>query len=83
MAIRKRFINPFGGKESAKVQATTDNGDIETPADPKHPLEKSKETDNTSSDEEIIDENAQSGTQKAQASSQAWTRNTLIAAYVL
>lgn len=83
MAIRKRFINPFIGRESAKEQSTADPTDTETAVHPKAPLEKSHETDNFSSDGELIDGNAQSGTQKAQASTQAWTRNTLIAAYVL
>jgi hypothetical protein len=32
---------------------------------------------------EVIDEKAQAGTQKAQASTQAWTQNTLIVAYAL
>ncbi|CAG8001425.1 unnamed protein product [Penicillium salamii] len=80
MAIRKRFMNPFARTES--VEQTADAQDIETP-DSKPPFEKAHETDPTSSDGEIIDEKAQAGTQKAQASTQAWTRNTLIAAYVL
>ncbi|CAG8343088.1 unnamed protein product [Penicillium salamii] len=80
MAIRKRFMNPFARTES--VEQTADAHDIETP-DSKPPFEKTHETDPTSSDGEIIDEKAQAGTQKAQASTQAWTRNTLIAAYVL
>ncbi|KAJ5082755.1 hypothetical protein N7532_011798 [Penicillium argentinense] len=83
MAVRKRFINPFGGKESTKEQSTTEATDVETPADPKLPLEKTHESDRQSTNDEIIDEKAQSGTQKAQASTQVWTRNTLIAAYVL
>ncbi|CAG8925912.1 unnamed protein product [Penicillium salamii] len=80
MAIRKRFMNPFARTES--VEQTADAHDIETP-DSKPPFEKAHETDPTSSDGELIDEKAQAGTQKAQASTQAWTRNTLIAAYVL
>lgn len=82
MAVRKRFINPFAGKESVKGQSPANSTDVETPVDSKHPLEKSHETD-ISSPDEVIDKKAQSGTQKAQASTQVWTRKTLIAAYVM
>lgn len=85
MAVRKRFINPFTGNNSAKNlnQCTADLPDAETPVDLESSSKKSKETDRPLSDEELIDEVAQSGTQKAQASTLAWTRNTLIAAYIL
>lgn len=83
MAVRKRFINPFAGNGPAKNQSAADLPEVETPVDLKNSLEKSKEADRASSNEELIDENAQSGTQKAQASTLAWTRNTLIAAYIL
>ena len=82
MAIRKRFINPFADKLSSKDQSAADT-DIETPTDQKSPSEKLQETDRSSSDDEIVDQNAQSGTQKAQASTRAWTKKTLIAAYIL
>ena len=81
MAIRKRFMNPFARSESVE-QTPADAHDIESP-DSKPPFEKTQETDRASSDGEVIDETAQAGTQKAQASTQAWTRNTLIAAYIL
>jgi hypothetical protein len=81
MAVRKRFINPFARRES--VEQPVEAHDIESPADSKPPFEKSHETDQDSSDEVVIDEKAQAGTQKAQASTQAWTKNTLIAAYIL
>jgi hypothetical protein len=80
MAVRKRFVNPFARRESEK--SATDSHDIETHDDSKPPFEKPQETDQ-SSDKQIIDEKAQAGTQKAQASTQAWTKNTLIAAYIL
>ncbi|CAI7674615.1 unnamed protein product [Penicillium manginii] len=83
MAIRKRFINPFAGNGSARNQPAVDLPGAETSIDLRNSLDKSKEADRVSSDEELIDENAQSGTQKAQASTLAWTRNTLIAAYIL
>lgn len=82
MAIRKRFINPFARSESAE-QSPTDAHDVKTPVEVKPPFETLQEADRVSSDEELIDEKAQAGTQKAQASTQAWTKNTLIAAYVL
>jgi hypothetical protein len=82
MAVRKRFINLFARRESDE-QSATQAQDIETSADSKPPFEKTHETDHSSSDEQIIDENAQAGTQKAQASTQAWTKNTLIATYIL
>lgn len=78
MAIRKRFNNPFAHNVSAEQQAASDVPDVEAPAYSKGPLDKSHETG-----DEIVDEKAQGGTQKAQASTQAWTRNTLIAAYIL
>ena len=82
MAVRKRFLNPFPGNESARTQCTA-NPDGETPVDSKLPLHHLNEGGKSTPGEEIVDENAQSGTQKAQASTQAWTRNTLIAAYIL
>ncbi|KAJ5224516.1 MFS general substrate transporter [Penicillium citrinum] len=82
MAIRKRFINPFTDKVSSKGQSAAEQ-DIETPADQKAPAESLHEADKSPSDDEIVDKNAQSGTQKAQASTRAWTRKTLIAAYIL
>ena len=77
MAIRKRFNNPFTHRVSAEQQQASDVPDIEAPVDSKGPLENAHEAD------EIVDEKAQGGTQKAQASTIAWTRNTLIAAYIL
>jgi len=82
MAIRKRFTNPFTDKVSSKGQSAAAQ-DIETPVDQKIPAENLHETDKTFSDDEIVDKNAQSGTQKAQASTRAWTKKTLIAAYIL
>lgn len=78
MPIRHRFSNPFAPRVHAE-----DHADVEAPTDSKRPLETLDETDRSLAAEEIIDEKAQSGTQKAQASTQAWTKNTLIAAYVL
>lgn len=80
MAVRKRFVNPFARRESVD-QVSADAHDVETP-ESKPPFEKTHEADHPS-DEDIVDEKAQGGTQKAQASTQAWTKNTLIAAYVL
>jgi hypothetical protein len=79
----RAFHQPFAGNSSAKNQSTAELPEAEKPVELKNSLEKSKEADRTSSNEELIDENAQSGTQKAQASTLAWTRNTLIAAYIL
>ncbi|KAJ5698781.1 hypothetical protein N7462_000786 [Penicillium macrosclerotiorum] len=84
MAIRKRFLNPFGTQQpSSEGQSAKGHLDPESLPNAKIPLEKSKETDELPQDEEIVDEKAQAGTQKAQASAQVWTRNTLIVAYVL
>ncbi|KAJ5643807.1 uncharacterized protein N7484_006314 [Penicillium longicatenatum] len=76
MTIRNRFINLF------EPRAHADDG-IETPADSKRPLDVLNEIDHSLAVEGIIDEKAQSGTQKAQASTQAWTKKTLIVAYIL
>ncbi|CAI7592849.1 unnamed protein product [Penicillium bialowiezense] len=81
MAVRKRFVNPFTRKESVE-EAPTDAHDIEA-SESKPPFEKTHETDHPLTDEDVVDEKAQGGTQKAQASTLAWTKNTLIAAYVL
>lgn len=81
MAVRKRFVNPFARKESVE-EAPTDTHDIEA-SESKPPFEKTHETDHPLTDEDVVDEKAQGGTQKAQASTLAWTKNTLIAAYVL
>lgn len=83
MAVRKRFVNPFARRTSAEEQPATGVADMEASADSKISLEKLGETDRASLDSEVVDQKAQSGTQKAQASTQAWTKNTLIAAYVL
>lgn len=83
MAVRKRFVNPFARRASAEELPATGVPDMEASADSKRALEKLGETDRASLDSEVVDQKAQSGTQKAQASTQAWTKNTLIAAYVL
>ncbi|PYI28997.1 MFS transporter [Aspergillus indologenus CBS 114.80] len=83
MALRNRFINPFAAKGAVGAQSETGHSDLETTAESKHPIDQAQETDRSSQDDTIIDDKAQAGTQKAQASTQAWTRNTLIAAYVL
>lgn len=57
--------------------------DIETTAHSKIPVDMSCNASHASSGEEVIDEKAQAGTQKAQASTQAWTQTTLVAAYIL
>lgn len=66
MTIRNQFISAFVFRVH-----TDDDPDIEAPADSKRPLEKLNETEQSLAAEEIIDEKAQSGTQKAQASTQA------------
>lgn len=83
MALRNRFINPFAAKGAVEAQSETGALDLETTVESKHPIDQAQETDRSSQDDTIIDDKAQSGTQKAQASTQAWTRNTLIAAYIL
>ncbi|OGE56835.1 hypothetical protein PENARI_c002G08437 [Penicillium arizonense] len=70
MAVRKRFINSFAHRESPSQSVATHRG-IEASPNSKLPLD---ETGPNSTDEEIINEKAQSDTQKAQASSQSWTR---------
>ena len=83
MAVRKRFINPFARTASSEEVPATDAPDLKAHADSKFALENLDQTDRASSDVEVVDQKAQAGTQKAQASTQAWTKNTLIAAYVL
>ncbi|CEJ57917.1 hypothetical protein PMG11_06593 [Penicillium brasilianum] len=83
MTVRKRFLNLFTKGESVQEPSSTSAINIETAADSKSPVDRSYDADRASSDEEIIDGKAQAGTQKAQASTQAWTQNTLIVAYIL
>lgn len=83
MTLRKRLFNPFLGAESKEPEIATRAPDAENPVESKVVVEQTHETDQSSDDERVIDEKAQAGTQKAQAASQAWTRNTLIAAYIL
>lgn len=83
MAIRKRLINPFLGVKAEEPQVSTETHDVEKSGDSKTVSQQAHETEQSSDDERIIDEKAQAGTKKAQAASQAWTRNTLIAAYIL
>lgn len=73
MAVRKRFINPFARRESPNQSAASHVG-IEASPNSELPLDETQETGPNSTDEEIIDEKTQSGTQKAQPSSQSWPR---------
>ncbi|KAJ5723305.1 Major facilitator superfamily domain general substrate transporter [Penicillium malachiteum] len=83
MTVRKCFINPFTHRKSTEEQSTGGEQDVEAPVNSKVPLEKSHEKDQSLAGDEIVDEKAQTGTQKAQASTQAWTMKTLIAGFVL
>ncbi|KAJ6005003.1 hypothetical protein N7540_012802 [Penicillium herquei] len=83
MTVRKRFINLFTHNASTEEQSTSGEQDVEAPVNSKVPLEKSQETNQSLAGDEIVDEKAQTGTRKAQASTQAWTKKTLIAAFVL
>lgn len=83
MAVRKRFVNPFARREIVEGPSANGAPDIETAGDSQSSVDKSYDADRTSSAEVVIDEKAQAGTQKAQASTQAWTQNTLLAAYAL
>ncbi|KAJ5093405.1 hypothetical protein N7456_009266 [Penicillium angulare] len=83
MTVRKRFINPFSHRPSVEEPPAGNVSDVEASGDTKLPMDKSQETNEPLSSDEVVDEKAQSGTQKAQASTQAWTKNTLIATYIL
>lgn len=83
-------LDPVGLQTEGPIRSTTTDVDLENKEANSMPKEasvdaqpRSSSSNDTDSDDEIVHKDAQYGVQKMEATTQAWSKKHLIAAYIM